>query len=309
MSTSTLRSRAALLRASVQNGLDLLRGPRGLAHDAAMTAPAANDADVNAQDDADEPVCGPARGWVSLRGSAAGPGQPGAADDAPVVPIRALALRHRPIIEAHLLALSDDDRYLRFGYRASDEQIERYVASIHFERDELLGVFNRKLELVAFAHLALAQREEAAKTIAEATADALSMGKEDRCDACAEFGVTVLPQARGRGLGGHLFERAMLSARNAGVRMLFIQALSTNAPMLRIAEKHGAQLRREGDETEAFLLLPPGDMSSRVEELVGERLAQLDFDLKRQAKKFFGFLKGLQEVRQGLRDAVRSSAS
>jgi hypothetical protein len=54
----------------------------------------------------------------------------------------------------HLLALPPPDRYLRFGYAASDEQIGRYVDQLNFERDELFGIFNRKLELIAMAHLA-----------------------------------------------------------------------------------------------------------------------------------------------------------
>ena len=39
------------------------------------------------------------------------------------VPIRSLAPRHRPRIATHLLALDEHDRYLRFGYPASDSRI------------------------------------------------------------------------------------------------------------------------------------------------------------------------------------------
>ena len=48
------------------------------------------------------------------------------------------------------------DRYLRFGYAATDEQIERYVDGLDFERDEIFGIYNRRLELIAMAHLAFA---------------------------------------------------------------------------------------------------------------------------------------------------------
>ena len=41
----------------------------------------------------------------------------------------------------HLVALPVQDRYLRFGYAATDEQIGRYVAGLNFERDEIFGVF------------------------------------------------------------------------------------------------------------------------------------------------------------------------
>ena len=70
------------------------------------------------------------------------------------IPIRKLSPRHRPKILQHLVRLEPQDRYLRFGYPATDEQIGRYVDGLNFVRDEIYGVFNRRLELVAMAHLA-----------------------------------------------------------------------------------------------------------------------------------------------------------
>ena len=70
------------------------------------------------------------------------------------VPIRSLGPEHRAKILEHLLALSERDRYLRFGCTASDAHVERYVAGLDFDRDEIFGVFNRRLRLAALAHLA-----------------------------------------------------------------------------------------------------------------------------------------------------------
>ena len=75
------------------------------------------------------------------------------------IPIRSLAVRHKPRILKHLQALAPQDRYLRFGYPATDEQIERYVSGLNFVRDEIFGVFNRRLELVAMAHLGVSPRD------------------------------------------------------------------------------------------------------------------------------------------------------
>ena len=44
-----------------------------------------------------------------------------------MVPIRSLGARHRDRIVKHLLELDEHDRYLRFGYSATDEQISRYA--------------------------------------------------------------------------------------------------------------------------------------------------------------------------------------
>jgi GNAT superfamily N-acetyltransferase len=142
------------------------------------------------------------------------------------VPIRSLAARHRPRIEAHLKSLGTHDRYLRFGYPASDAQITNYVAGLDFDRDEVFGIFNRRLELIAMAHLANA------------------LPAPSGVPAMAEFGVSVLSKARGRGFGARLFEHAMVHARNRGVDTLMIHALNENTAMLKIARNAGAVVMR-----------------------------------------------------------------
>ena len=198
-----------------------------------------------------------------------------------MVPIRSIGSRHAERITAHLLALEPRDRYLRFGYSASDEQIGRYVAGLNFERDEIFGIYNRRLELIAMAHLAFSVDPE--------------------LQSCAEFGVSVLALARGRGYGARLFDRAAMHARNEGVQMMFIHALSENTAMLTIARKAGARVERDGSESEAYLKLQPADLDSRVTEMVDEQVAQTDYRLKVQAKKFWGFLALLQHVRRAAR--------
>ena len=144
----------------------------------------------------------------------------------PLVPIRSLGPRHRDRIATHLLALDESDRYLRFGYAASDEQILRYAEGLNFERDDIYGIFNRKLQLIAMAHLAVAAEPELAQS--------------------AEFGVSVLKAARGRGFGARMFDRAVMHARNEGRNTLYIHALSENTAMLKIARKAGATVERDG---------------------------------------------------------------
>ena len=200
-----------------------------------------------------------------------------------MVPIRSLGPSYRERITAHLLKLEPADRYLRFGYAANDEQIRRYAEQLDFSRDEIFGIYNRRLELVAMAHLAFSEHPQHKH--------------------CAEFGVSVLKQARGRGFGARLFERAVMHARNEGVNMVFIHALSENTAMLKIARNAGAVIERAGSESEAHLRLPPADFDSRVSELIRERVAITDYHLKAQAKQFWGFLSVLQEIRRGVREA------
>jgi RimJ/RimL family protein N-acetyltransferase len=190
------------------------------------------------------------------------------------IPIRSLAERHRPRILAHLLALEAPDRYLRFGHPASDAQIARYVDGIDFERDEVFGIFNRRLELIALAHLA-------------------HLGASHE----AEFGVSVLPKARGRGYGARLFDHAVLHARNRGVDTMIIHALSENTAMLRIARNAGATIDRAGTDSEARLRLPPDDVASHVSEIVEDGAAEIDYRLKAQARRLDGLIDAIADVK------------
>jgi GNAT superfamily N-acetyltransferase len=193
------------------------------------------------------------------------------------VPIRSLAERHRARLLAHLLALPESDRYLRFGYAASDAQIARYTDLIDFAHDEVLGIFNRRLELIALAHLA-----------------SLPGGKE------AEFGVSVLPGARGRGYGARLFDHAVLHARNHNIDTLVIHALSENTAMLRIARHAGAQVVRDGGETQARLRLPPDTLQSHLDQLVEQGAAEIDYRLKVQARRVAGVIESLGQIKEQL---------
>jgi RimJ/RimL family protein N-acetyltransferase len=205
-----------------------------------------------------------------------------------MVPIRALGPSYRERITQHLLQLEPADRYLRFGYAANDEQIRRYAEQLDFNRDEIFGIYNRRLELIAMAHLAFSEHPEHKQ--------------------CAEFGVSVLKQARGRGFGARLFERAVMHARNEGVNMVFIHALSENTAMLKIARSAGATVRRDGSESEAYLQIQPASLDTRMAEMVEQQFAEVDYQIKKQAKQFWDFLANVQEVRSGVQHARHQSA-
>lgn len=195
-----------------------------------------------------------------------------------LVPIRSLTSRHRRRIAQHIIALPEQDRYLRFGYVASDEQVRKYVDGLDFKRDEIYGIFNRRLELIAMAHLAISS--------------------DPKAHNCAEFGVSVSADARGKRLGTRLFERAILHARSENIDMLFIHALSENAAMLKIARNAGATVESFGGEVEAHLQLPRQDFSERVENAVKDAVensvGEVDFRLKLRALQFWEFLAATQ---------------
>ena len=195
------------------------------------------------------------------------------------VPVRSLSARHRPRILAHLQALPLADRYMRFGYAASDAQLAHYTDLIDFVHDEAFGIFNRRLDLVAMAHLAILPAANGCGPRSE-----------------AEFGVSVLPKARGRGYGARLFDHAVLHARNRGIGTLVIHALSENAAMLHIARNAGASIERDGGDAQACLRIPPDSLRSHLEELVAAQVAEVDYGFKVNAYLVSGWFDAIDEV-------------
>ena len=192
-----------------------------------------------------------------------------------IIPIRTLSAWHKGRIAAHLLALSEEDRYLRFGYKASDAQIQSYIDGLDFERDDFYGIFNRNLDLLAVAHIAF------------------TTGLDQQRH--AEFGVSVNKAARHRGYGSRLFERAALRARNESVAIMHINALSQNSAMIKIARKAGALVENHGSDSEAHLKLPHATLSSRLSEMMESHMAQIDYGIKfhaKNAQKFWSVLNG-----------------
>ena len=175
------------------------------------------------------------------------------------LPIRTLSERHRPRVLAHLLALDDHDRHLRFGHVVSNEQIAQYVDHLDFGRDEVFGIFDARLRLVANSHLAFAQ-------------DHLS----------AEFGVSVHPRVRGRGFGGRLFEHAVMHARNRGANSMAIHLARENSAMLSIVRRSGAEVSYDGGDVMAQLKLPAETLGSQIEALVESQVADIDYRIKLQ---------------------------
>jgi GNAT superfamily N-acetyltransferase len=171
------------------------------------------------------------------------------------MPAIQLTSLERGKIAAQLLELDAEDRRLRFGCAMSDAAVERYVQGIDFERDALFGVYGADLRLVGACHVA-------------------QTGK------LAEFGVSVSPAHRRRGIGSALVARAALHARNVGIPNLFMHCLSENAGMKRIARLLGMRIVTECGESDGSLELSGGDFASMVEEITQQGIALYDYSLK-----------------------------
>lgn len=164
---------------------------------------------------------------------------------------RELCADERPQLLVHLLALGSEDRRLRFTHPITDSGLSWYVDNIDLRSDVVFVVTDPNLAVAGAAHLA-------------------------RRDRYVQLGVSVLPNSRGRGIGSALFERCIARTRNWGVRVMFMNCLVENAPMMRLARKQGLKIAVSGPEAEAFVRLPRADLESVATEAFSEHLGLFD---------------------------------
>ncbi|MBU3613970.1 GNAT family N-acetyltransferase [Polynucleobacter sp. Latsch14-2] len=183
-----------------------------------------------------------------------------------LVPVRELHAGHRSTILHHFLQLNEDDRRLRFGTHTPNEVIERYVEGLDFNQDAIFGIFDTELNIVGLAHLAYLPVFK-------------SKGR------AAEFGVSVLPEGRGRGLGTALLARAAVHSRNTRIETLFVHCLANNKAMMHLAQKAGMSVEYAYGDADAYLKLLPANSSTIVQEAANEQWADFDYALKENLKR------------------------
>lgn len=183
-----------------------------------------------------------------------------------LVPVRELHAVHRAEILRHLLLLNEDDRRLRFGTQTPDEVIHHYVEGLDFNRDAVFGSFDSQLSLIGMAHLAY-------------------LPKIKGQPQAAEFGVSVLPNGRGQGIGTALLARASVHSRNTRIETLFVHCLANNRAMMHLAQKAGMRVEYAYGDADAYLKLPPANPSTIVEEAANVQWADFDYALKENLKR------------------------
>lgn len=77
--------------------------------------------------------------------------------------------------------------------------------------------------------------------------------------------------------------------------------------MLRIARHAGATVHRDGPESEAYLKLPPETLASRMEQVIGQGAAAMDYGFKQQALVVDAVVDVITEVRSGILGSASSN--
>jgi RimJ/RimL family protein N-acetyltransferase len=172
---------------------------------------------------------------------------------------------HQHKLTEHLLRLSQADRYLRFGHAIREESLQQYVQSIDLDFDDVFAVLDSDLQVAAMAHVSYSREPE--KNV-------------------AEFGVSVDAAHRGKHYAHSLLHRSIVHARAREVSRFFIHALAQNGPMIGLARKVGMTIDMEGDEANGYLLLPPADFSTLVDDALSDGRASLELEVRKRARWF-----------------------
>jgi GNAT superfamily N-acetyltransferase len=173
-----------------------------------------------------------------------GPTMPGRLSDSGAY--RALWTFDRDDYAAHLKRLSPEDRRSRFQYAASDAQIDGHVEKFLKGGGHVIGWFADG-ELRGAAEVAL-------------------LGDGSAAEAAFE----IEPGWRGRGIGAELVNRALLWARNRGVKRLLIHTSRSNTAMLRAARRNGATFEFDLSDADGIIETRRASWRSHLREAVFE---------------------------------------
>jgi GNAT superfamily N-acetyltransferase len=164
----------------------------------------------------------------------------------------------------HLLRLDANSRRLRFAHGVSDRFIIDYAKGIMADGSIVFGYFHGS-EMHAAAELR-------------------KLGTSDAWGDQAEAAFSVEREFQEKGLGSELMARVMRSARNRGVRHLYLSCLAENGRMLSIARKHDAAQQFEFGEVISDIVQDDASHFSLLAEAVEDRTAymMMMLDLQRR---------------------------
>jgi len=174
------------------------------------------------------------------------------------------------LFDHFLVDIVGHDRYLRFGYNASNSNIENYLESSlkKFGQNNMWFVVEKDGQFVGTVHVSLLPNDT------------------------AEMGFTVSPDYRDQGLGQDLFIRGATWAMMKGTKTLYTQCLSENQVMQHIAKKNGMTVVTiEGTEKEATIKATKGTIKAFYDDNFFDNLAFVDRAIEKQFKLYTPFMR------------------
>ena len=148
-----------------------------------------------------------------------------------------------PLYTEHLLRLSSEDRYLRFGYNIREDAITRYVDSQYRTKQVVLGLFVEDRIIAAIEII-------------------FDTSKYSVNNKVIEIGLSVEPEFRNIGYGSRLFNAVLSMAKQRGVSTIISHCLARNHWMVDMAVKLGVNVSNM--ETDDISLLDYASFDGRL---------------------------------------------
>lgn len=159
--------------------------------------------------------------------------------------VRRLWEGERKDVQAFYQRLGSEDRRLRFFSQVGDGTIEKYVAQLDFLRGSILGAFDADAQMVGVLEL--------------------SRGGEE-----IELALAVAEDARGKGVGRALVERAWEETKTLGVERLVLVCLSENTSMRALAKRLGMQTKFVDGDLESSRGVPVASPQETLQTMANE---------------------------------------
>ncbi len=183
----------------------------------------------------------------------------------------------------HLKQLSAQDRYTRFGYAASDYNIDQLILHmLYHPGDHYLFMAAHGADPVGFTHLA-------------------------KCASGWELAVSVASEYQGQGIANQLMIYTIDWARTHGVHSVFMHCIRENQRIQHLAAKHGLEvIERSGADITAQVTLPPPTTSDYTVDFVREQQSLLDQMLSLQQQWLANFNPVTRRQRNDISDRTSS---
>ena len=165
-----------------------------------------------------------------------------------------------PLYAEHLKRLSRQDRMLRFSRIVDDDWIEKFATGLAGDPSTIiLGHFDRSLRLDGAIQISLVDREGVRY---------------------ADFGLSVLEEARHRGIGHHLFERGLLWAQTNGAVRIWSFCSANNVEVHHLGKRHAISTSLLNGSFEAVLGASPLTIRTLANDILAEFTGEWDYETK-----------------------------
>lgn len=154
----------------------------------------------------------------------------------------------RKDVQGFYQSLGKEDRRLRFFSQVSDVGIEQYVAGLDFLRNTILGAFDAEARMSGVLELC-------------------------RDGDVIELALAVAEDARGKGVGSALVEKAWEETRTLGATRLVLVCLSENYAMRALAKRLGMQTRLLDGDLESSCGVPPASPHEALQAMTNELMS------------------------------------